>query len=39
MKNIKSNSDFDWIAQMRYYFEKDATLRVKMVNAALRYGY
>ena len=38
-KNVKKETDFDWIAQLRYYWEKDSTLRVKMVNAALKYGY
>jgi len=41
-KEIKSPFDFDWQAQLRYYWEhkdKRDTLIVKMVTAAIEYGY
>jgi dynein heavy chain len=38
-KNIQSIDEFDWTAQMRYYWEEKDVLKVKMVNAILDYGY
>ena len=38
-KNIKNENDFDWIAQMRYVWDKESKLRVKMINAVLDYGF
>lgn len=38
-KEIKSVYDFDWSAQLRYYWEENDTLRVKMVTAIIDYGY
>jgi dynein heavy chain, axonemal len=38
-KDIKSIYDFDWVAQLRYYWEEKDTLRVKMVTAVIDYGY
>ncbi|TPX58491.1 hypothetical protein PhCBS80983_g03079 [Powellomyces hirtus] len=35
---VTSENDFDWISQLRYYWEED-DLRVKIVNANFRYGY
>jgi dynein heavy chain len=36
--NVLSGKDFDWISQLRYYWEDD-DLRVKIVNANFKYGY
>lgn len=36
--NIVNDKDFDWISQLRYYWEDD-DLRVKIVNANFKYGY
>ncbi|KAJ3111551.1 Dynein heavy chain 1, axonemal [Phlyctochytrium bullatum] len=35
---VNSENDFEWISQLRYYWEDD-DLRVKIVNANFRYGY
>ena len=36
--NISSENDFEWISQLRYYWEQD-DLRIKIVNANFKYGY
>nr|KAJ3421411.1 Dynein heavy chain 1, axonemal [Polyrhizophydium stewartii] len=36
--NISSDNDFEWISQLRYYWEEDH-LRIKIVNANFKYGY
>lgn len=33
-----SDRDFEWISQLRYYWEEDDAV-VKMVNASFKYGY
>ena len=41
-ENIRSITDFSWIAQLRYYWEensKEQFLKVCMINAELRYGF
>ena len=38
-KGVKQNNDFDWIAQLRYYWMGNEELKVCMVNAVLDYGY
>ena len=38
-KNVQSIDEFDWIAQLRYYWEEKETLNVKMVNAVINYGF
>eukprot|EP00736_Rhodelphis_marinus_P007919 Rmarinus@m.2764 len=35
---VKSPTDFGWLAQFRYYWEDD-DLRCRMINACLKYGY
>jgi dynein heavy chain len=35
---VNSVNDFEWISQLRYYWERD-DLRVKIVNANFKYGY
>lgn len=35
---VSDPTDFEWLAQMRYYWEDDNMI-VRQVNAALRYGY
>ncbi|KAI8841134.1 dynein heavy chain and region D6 of dynein motor-domain-containing protein [Chytriomyces cf. hyalinus JEL632] len=35
---VCSDNDFEWISQLRYYWEED-DLRVKIVNANFKYGY
>ena len=38
-QDIKSIFDFDWTAQLRYYWEEQDILRVKMVTAVTDYAY
>ncbi|KAG5475488.1 hypothetical protein LSCM1_03608 [Leishmania martiniquensis] len=41
-KGVESPSSFDWLAQLRYYWEgedDDQQLNVQQINASLRYGY
>ncbi|KAJ3337633.1 hypothetical protein HDU93_000776 [Gonapodya sp. JEL0774] len=35
---VQSENDFEWISQLRYYWEED-DLKVKIVNAVFKYGY
>lgn len=35
---VSSDRDFEWISQLRYYWEEDDAY-VKMVNASFKYGY
>jgi dynein heavy chain, axonemal len=35
---VVSESDFDWLSQLRYYWEQD-NVNVKMINASINYGY
>ncbi|RNF10243.1 dynein heavy chain 7, axonemal isoform X1 [Trypanosoma conorhini] len=37
-KGVDSPKSFDWLAQLRYYWEEDH-LHVHQINASLRYGY
>ncbi|KAK6626145.1 hypothetical protein RUM43_006450 [Polyplax serrata] len=37
--NVKNVNDFDWISQLRYYWEKETDLKVRAVNAEFQYGY
>lgn len=36
--NIQSENDFEWMSQLRYYWQED-DLVIKIVNATFRYGY
>jgi dynein heavy chain len=37
-KGIKSDKDFQWLAQLRYYWENSRTI-TRMINSSLPYGY
>ncbi|XP_053132763.1 dynein axonemal heavy chain 7 isoform X3 [Hemicordylus capensis] len=37
-KHVNDDSDFEWLSQLRYYWE-EGHLQTKMINAGLRYGY
>ncbi|KAI8999183.1 dynein heavy chain and region D6 of dynein motor-domain-containing protein [Gaertneriomyces semiglobifer] len=36
--NISSEGDYEWISQLRYYWEQD-DLKVRIMNATFNYGY
>jgi len=37
-KRVESDTDFNWLAQLRYYWESD-DVYVRIVNARVRYAY
>ena len=40
IENVKSTQDFNWLQQLRYYWDESVdNIVVKQVNAILRYGY
>jgi dynein heavy chain len=36
---VSNINDFGWLSQLRYYFDKEAGITVKMINSAQKYGY
>jgi len=37
-QRVSSENDFNWLSQLRYYWEESNTT-TRMINSALRYGY
>ena len=38
--NVSSPNDFQWISQLRYYYqEEDETVSVRMITTEVQYGY
>ncbi|DBA79602.1 TPA: hypothetical protein ACH3X1_008288 [Trebouxia sp. C0004] len=37
-QGVSSETDFEWMSQLRYYWENDDVM-VRMINAAIGYGY
>jgi dynein heavy chain len=37
-RGVSDVGDFDWISQLRYYWEDD-NVKVRMINATANYGY
>ncbi|ORX87075.1 hypothetical protein BCR32DRAFT_215666 [Anaeromyces robustus] len=38
-QNLESIYDFEWLSQLRYYFDKQEGVIVKMINSVQMYGY
>ena len=38
MTEVTSENDFQWLAQMRYYWENDNCL-IRIINATVKYAY
>lgn len=40
IENVKSTQDFNWLQQLRYYWDESVdNIVVRQVNAVMRYGY
>jgi len=37
-QNVSSEDDFNWLSQLRYYWEEN-NMNVRMINSELKYGY
>ena len=37
-KGISKDDDFEWLSQLRYYWEED-NMVTRMINSMLKYGY
>ncbi|KAJ1549535.1 Dynein heavy chain 7, axonemal [Cladochytrium tenue] len=38
-EKVSTINDFGWLSQLRYYFEPDVGILVKMINSVQKYGY
>nr|CCA18047.1 PREDICTED: dynein heavy chain 7 putative [Albugo laibachii Nc14] len=38
-KGVEKEQDFEWVSQLRYYWNQDAQLQARIVNARVMYGY
>ncbi|TPX70976.1 hypothetical protein CcCBS67573_g06369 [Chytriomyces confervae] len=38
-EGVSTVSEFGWLSQLRYYFEKETGIIVKMINSVQKYGY
>jgi dynein heavy chain len=38
-KRVRNLNEFDWLSQLRYYWEQDGSCTIRIVNAMQKYGF